>query len=279
MERDATKLEHLKRLRKVLIFIEKNLDEELSLEDIAKIGCFSMYHFHRIFHGAIGETPAAYIRRLRLERAAGHLVYTEMRITDVALDAHYETPSAFTKAFRRVMGCSPAQYRATPPVNYPRQEPYQMNPIIQTFENLSVLSVRRTGPYPTSAPAAWKALSEFLISQSVEQEGMRFFGVYHDNPDITAAENIRSDSCCTASDDVAEAADVTRQVIEGGRYATFEHKGPLRDLEKTFDGIFGSWYPESGEDLADCPCLVELSSIPGSEGDVDRQAKVHVPLK
>ncbi len=278
MEHDATKLEHLRRLQKVLLFIEKNLDEELSLEQLAKVGCFSMYHFHRIFHGAIGETPGAYVRRLRLERAAGQLVFTEQRITDVALDATYDTPSAFTKAFKRVMGCSPAQYRQMAPVNHQIQEDFNMKPTIQKLEDLSVLSVRKTGKYEESAPAAWKALKQFLDKHKTHSD-MRFIGAYYDNPDITAEEHIRSEACCTAPLSIPEEGEVVRKVVEGGRYATFEHRGPLNDLDKTFDGIFGNWYPSSGEQLAERPCLIELSELPLKGDSTDSKAKVHIPLQ
>lgn len=278
MESDITKLEHLRRLRKVLIYIERHLDEELSLEKLAKVGSFSVYHFHRIFRGIVGETPGTYVRRLRLERAAGHLVYSDERITDVALDASYDTPSAFTKAFKRIMGCSPAHYRETMPLTHQKQEDFEMNPSIRTFEDLSVLSVRRTGSYPTSAPAAWKALKDFVDRHGLQSENTRFIGVYHDNPDITAEENIRSEACCTAPANIPEEGEVMRKVIEGGRYATFEHKGPLNDLSKTFDGIFGNWYPQSGEKLADRPCLIELSEFPDAGDNPDTRAKVHIPL-
>lgn len=278
MERDATKLDYLRRIQKVLIFIEQNLDDELSLEQLAKVGCFSMYHFHRIFHGAVGEAPGAYVRRLRLERAAGQLLYSDGRITDVALDANYDTPSAFTKAFKKIMGCSPAHYRVTASLTYTKQKDFEMNPTIHIIEDQSVLSVRKTGSYPTSAPAAWKALKTFVDSKGLNCKSMKYFGIYHDNPEITAEENIRSEACCTAPSTIPEEGKVVRKVIQGGRYATFEHKGPLSDLDKTFDGIFGNWYPQSGETLADRPCLIELSELP-ERGDRSYQGvKVHIPL-
>lgn len=278
MESDATKLEHLRRIRKVLFFIENNLSEELSLEQLAKVGSFSMYHFHRIFHGAIGEAPGAYVRRLRLEKAAGQLAYSDSRITDVALDASYDTPSAFTKAFKRVMGCSPAQYRETTPITHQKQENFEMKATIHILEDQSVLSVRRTGSYPKSAPAAWEALKEFVDKHELHGGNTRFFGVYYDNPDITAEENIRSEACCTASSSIPEEGEVTRKVIKGGRYATFEHKGPLNNLSKTFDGIFANWYPQSGEKLGDRPCLLELTELPEAGDSANTEAKVHIPL-
>ena len=64
-----TSEEHIKRIRKVLNFIEENLDNELSLENLAEIGNYSPFHFHRIFRGIIGETLQEYITRNSMEKS------------------------------------------------------------------------------------------------------------------------------------------------------------------------------------------------------------------
>ena len=104
--------DYVKRVLKVLIYIEDHIEEELSMDKLAKVACYSSFHFHRIFQAIVGETVHNYVRRLRLERAAGRLLHTERPVTDIALDAAYETPSAFTRAFKQCMGKSPRNYRA-----------------------------------------------------------------------------------------------------------------------------------------------------------------------
>lgn len=58
------------RILRVLTHIHEHLDEELDLEELARVACFSSFHFHRIFAAMTGETIADHVRRLRLERAA-----------------------------------------------------------------------------------------------------------------------------------------------------------------------------------------------------------------
>jgi len=72
-----------------------------------RVACFSPFHFHRIFAAYVQETVSAHVRRLRIERAAWRLCHTQESVTDVALDAGYETPGAFTKAFTQVLGENP----------------------------------------------------------------------------------------------------------------------------------------------------------------------------
>jgi AraC-like DNA-binding protein len=104
--------EYVKRILKVLIYIEKHIDEDLTMDQLAKVACYSPFHFHRIFQAIVGETVHAYVKRLRIETAAGKLRYTDRSVTEIALDASFETPSAFTKAFKQFMGSSPKSYRA-----------------------------------------------------------------------------------------------------------------------------------------------------------------------
>ncbi|MBN2270431.1 MAG: helix-turn-helix transcriptional regulator, partial [Sedimentisphaerales bacterium] len=68
------------RILRVLVFIQKNLDRELCLDDLAKIAHFSPYHFHRIFTGMVGESLKEHVRRLRLERAAMRLKHTDRSV-------------------------------------------------------------------------------------------------------------------------------------------------------------------------------------------------------
>lgn len=82
--------EYVKRILKVLIYIEDNVDEELTMEGLAKQACYSPFHFHRVFQAIVGETVHQYVKRLRMQRAAGKLRYTDEPVTKIALDASYD---------------------------------------------------------------------------------------------------------------------------------------------------------------------------------------------
>ena len=74
----------------VLEYIQGNLDEDLSIDLLAQTACFSLFHCHRVFSGMVGESVKAYIRRLRLERAAIMLKHTFTAVTTIAFDAGLE---------------------------------------------------------------------------------------------------------------------------------------------------------------------------------------------
>jgi AraC family transcriptional regulator len=102
------------RLRDFLDLILSTLDEDIDGTGIASRGCLSRYHFDRLLSSAIGESPGAFRRRLLLERAAWDLRGARTTITGVALGAGYRSPEAFTRAFSRAFGSTPARFRRAP---------------------------------------------------------------------------------------------------------------------------------------------------------------------
>lgn len=92
-------------------YIESNLDSALSIEDVAKEACCSKYHFHRMFFANFKITCAEYIRRRKLTLAAVELLNTNESIVDIAFKYGYESPNAFTRAFRNIHGINPSKAR------------------------------------------------------------------------------------------------------------------------------------------------------------------------
>jgi AraC-like DNA-binding protein len=89
-------------------------DHDVRGEDLAARAYLSRYHFDRVVAAASGETPARFRRRVLLERAAYRLATTDAGVLDVAVEAGYSSNEAFTRAFRRAYGRSPAHWRTAP---------------------------------------------------------------------------------------------------------------------------------------------------------------------
>ncbi|MFL6625255.1 MAG: helix-turn-helix domain-containing protein, partial [Vitreoscilla sp.] len=78
---------HVRRLEAVVDFVDAHLDEELSLERMAIVAAISPFHFHRLFHLWSGETLNEFVRRRRLDVAAGRLRHCpDEKITAVSLN-------------------------------------------------------------------------------------------------------------------------------------------------------------------------------------------------
>jgi len=87
---------------------------EVSAEDLADRVHLSRFHFDRVIAATAGEPPTALRRRVLLERAAHRLLTSDRTVLDVAIEAGYGSHAAFTRAFSRAYGASPAQWRRHP---------------------------------------------------------------------------------------------------------------------------------------------------------------------
>lgn len=97
--------------KKVLLYIENNLDKELSLERIAKELSYSKFYIARTFKDNTGTTLYKYIQGRRLDEAARKLAETKQPIVEIAFEAGYSSQQAFTRSFRCTYICTPQQYR------------------------------------------------------------------------------------------------------------------------------------------------------------------------
>jgi len=110
---DAHKRIHIApaKLKRVMDFIEANLNESIGLDDLAREADLSVNHFLRVFKLATGETPYHYLRARRLERARQLLTEDAMPLAELALECGFANQAHFTAAFSKEVGISPGRYR------------------------------------------------------------------------------------------------------------------------------------------------------------------------
>ncbi len=271
--RPATETDYHQRMLRVLIHVQQNLDQPMSLDELAAIARFSPYHFHRIFRGMIGETLAQHIKRLRLERAAMRLRLTSRSVTTISIEAGYESHEGFTRAFNSMFGCSPTAYReqrqgtldtldarvhlATDPKHIALPEPSESSPMkvrIKTLPDMRVAFARHVGPYH-DAGVAWERLLDWADERGHVNDDTRLFGTCHDDPDVTRPAQLRYDACLTVGEDVIPEGDIGVQVVPGGRFACVIHEGPYENLNETYVALFGEWFASQRLEPGPPPCL------------------------
>jgi len=99
------------KLRRVIELLETHLDEEFSLDRLAREVGVSEFHFCRLFKKTTGFAPSRYFIRMRMEKARRLLRETTKSVINVGLDVGYSSPSHFAQIFRREVGVVPSQYR------------------------------------------------------------------------------------------------------------------------------------------------------------------------
>lgn len=98
-------------IRQAQEFIEKNVTERISVEELALKYAIGRRHFERRFKKATNNTPVEYIQRVKIEAAKKHLESTRKNVNEVMYDVGYSDTKAFRTIFRKVTGLSPIEYK------------------------------------------------------------------------------------------------------------------------------------------------------------------------
>ena len=226
-------IDYRERLTPVLRALEQEPD--LSIEELASRACLPLYHFHRVFTAVVGEAPGEMCRRLRMQRAAWQLCYTDASVTAIALGAGLASSQAFAKAFRRHYGCTPGAFRRDKSKNghlmskdghaFAQPDPYAeghssaRSNTMKTIEMdaRTLAYVRVTGPYGEGYDAVCNRLHQWAAARGLEQGEWIF--IYHDNPEVTPPTQCRTDIGITVPVGTQGAGEVETHPIPAGRYA------------------------------------------------------------
>ena len=90
----------------IVDYIEKNLKTDITAEELANMAGYSVWHYHRLFAQVTGMSIAAYIGKIRLDKALDEIA-NRRRAVDVAFNYGFDTYARFYKAFVRMYGGSP----------------------------------------------------------------------------------------------------------------------------------------------------------------------------
>jgi len=206
--------DHQLRVNRVLDYISRHLDGELSLARLAQIGCFSPFHFHRIFQAVCGETLNNHVRRVRLERAAQLMrAAPRRRITEIALETGFPGGAEFSRSFKNHFGRTASSWDRRSPLEKskickaPQEHPFYALEELTRWKNEQQMSVRVSrlhaflyayirvfAPYGNSRLVdAYHALLAWLANRGTETREAVFIGMSLDDPSLTPPEKCRYD--------------------------------------------------------------------------------------
>ena len=275
--------------------IAGGLDEALDLVALAKQAALSPLHFHHVFRGMVGETPLEMHRRLRLERAATQLATTETPITTIAFDAGYETHESFTRAFRRAYAASPSELRARA---HPRTElatrsgvhhrgtaditiqpgDQLMNVSLESMPDMTVASLRHTGPYNTIGETFGRLGQIAGTSGLFALPGVMMVAIYHDDPESVPAAELRADAGIVVPAATKIPSELDTSQILAGAFAKTTHAGPYTHLGDTWARLMGEWIPRSGKRIRDGVSFEVYRNTPMDTKPEDLRTDIYVPI-
>jgi AraC family transcriptional regulator len=247
-QEDKASANEIERLLPVLVHIQANLDQDLSLEALANRARLSHFHFHRLFRSAVGETLKQYTQRLRLERAANRLVINDAAILDVALDSGFHSHETFSRQFKRRFQVTPKDYRkwargeikrssvSTPPLDELYAEFELSKTTVTRLAQLHVAFIRHVGPYESVTDTLWQRLEEWAKSKRLPHD-LIFLGIAHDAPGVTPPERLRFDAAIVVPKPFSPDGVVGHQELGPAEFAMTTHVGHYRTLPKAYATI------------------------------------------
>jgi len=283
-----TTQDYHQRVNKVLNYIHTHLDEKLDINYLAGISNFSPFHFHRIMRAHLNESLMAYVIRLRLDHAAMLILNTGFSVSDIAYKVGYDVPSSFNKAFKKRFTVAPTEYaekyQDVNGINYLKKsnkmKTMDLKPKIKEISPVNVIYVNSIGAYGDEGTEnAWNKVCQFAEAKKLFGRHTAFIGISHDDPKVTEAEKLRYDACVVVGKEVSPQGEVGVKTIEGGKYAIFLHKGPYENFQFTYDYIYGSWLPQSGEELRELSCFEKYLNSPDKTKAEKLKTEIYIPLK
>lgn len=109
--KESTRVELLRRISIGRDFLVSMSDKGITVEDAARAACISTFHFHRLFSQVFGESPHAFLRNFRMQRAAQMLKFNDEPIAEIVSRVGFHSVSSFSGAFRRKFGVGPHLFR------------------------------------------------------------------------------------------------------------------------------------------------------------------------
>ncbi|MGP1420249.1 MAG: AraC family transcriptional regulator [Tannerella sp.] len=285
MQAETIRQDYIRRINKVVEYINSHLDEKIDLKTLAGISNFSEFHFHRIFKAFKKESLAAYVTRLRVESSAVLLRYSDLPIEQIAENVGYEMPSSLSKSFRKFYGVSPSEYRNNKNLHLmARENPFtEMKlkaPKIIDLPPKQIIYVALTGAYGTlNYDEAYAKLWAFVKENKLFTAGIEAICISHDTPNVTESDKQRSDICLTVHKPAKPFGEVGVKEIEGGKYAVFTYQGSYDHLSDVYDTIFDKWLTGSGYELRNTFTFEKYLNDCRKTSPEKLKTEIYIPVK
>lgn len=258
------------RINRVFVFIDENLESDLSLNTMSGIAFFSPFHFHRVFKFITGETLNEYVTRQRIEKSASDLLHKNITTTEIAYNYGFSDNSSYSRAFKKYFGESPTEFKKQNPnrhskirqlkskngQEYPDSDKYiciinnlkkwiQMNAKIEIKEmpKMDLAYISSIGPQ--NLESAFGKLMKWATPQGLINDQTKMVTIYHDSFKVTQANKVRMSASVLLNKAVKTDGEIGLTIIEAGKFIVGSFEIGLNEFEKSWTGLF-VWMNENG---------------------------------
>lgn len=227
-------MNYYERIQKSIDYIESKLEERIDLSRAAQEAYMSPASFYRLFFALAGYSVKEYIRLRRISLAAGDLRNSDACIIDLAIKYDFSSGDAFSRAFRRITGFLPSEFRNSNQqycferidlmdkyFDIQDKELLEKYPDIKVLKELEPMRVAYYCYYGRNPEDnAYSVIKKWLKKSNVNTGNMRIFGYNNPSPSRKDQEEYGYEYCVTIDDNtIVDDEKVKVKILEGGLYA------------------------------------------------------------
>ncbi len=240
------------RLIPLLLNIEEDLEQDLSLGALASRFGSSEFHFHRTFKDSIGETPKQHVERLRLEKAALQIAVSDESITELAFSLGFRNLETFSRRFKAAFGYSPAAYRKMARAaqaervqsrNFHDNSKYYLSRAqFASLPDMHLCALRHLGDYGAlntsfgADTSPWAEVRTLAEAARLDIEPL-FVAFFLDDPTQTPEPQRRADVCVVLRATAGISGKARYVEFKGGLHASAQYVGDSYHLLHAYQGL------------------------------------------
>lgn len=264
---------HVENLSRCLDFIESRLTQRISVQDLAKVACMSLWHFQRVFHALVGEPAKSYVRRRKLTNAAGLLLGGNISLESLARCAGFSSQEAFARAFTAQFATTPGKFRTSGQIaKLPTARPRINREYVKAMfskQSAPKVEVTKLEAFPlygisgkfhscfseradstTAVPALWKEFHKQLPSELCNK-AKNYWGLIS-APQDKSASLFTYQACVELTGNAVKGPAALQKCRHpGGLYAVFKQSNPPTNIVHSLNYVFCIWLEKSGYTLDD----------------------------
>lgn len=280
-------------------YIEENLKNNFSLQDVADNCFISYFHFSRIFRTTFGIPVFEYIKRRRLSEAAIQLKNPNKNILEIALEYYFDSQETFTRNFKKQFGITPGKYRKSKQkiVLYEKTDFFMELPLINkkgavtmdiktvSRDVMKLVGIEKKVNYYNTHEENPKIWEEF-IKRYEEIKNKKNPEIYFEVLSETLNNLYFNAFFCVEVNNTNEIPEgmIVRE-LPASEYLVFTHKGAVVSekgslLKETYDFIYGKYIPSSDYEVSG-DFSFELCDINRFKGpnDPNSELDIYIPIK
>lgn len=290
---------YLQRINLVMNYIRENLTEDLSVNALAQVACFSPFHFHRIFTMLVGETVNQCVNRLRMERAAALLrASPQMSILQAALDCGFNSASTFSRMFKKHYGHSPRSWNRQAPLKdskndqvfeaFPeytgamlsdvdKQVEFAVN--VRSLPAQTIAYLRVVNSYvPERTMQGYQRLIDWYCARGGDFAQTRLYGMSQDDPDVTDLALCCFDWCLTVPADWQGEGEISTRFFPACEIAYIYCPGDIFQVDRAWQYLFRYWLPRSRYQPDNLPAMEIYHRQPAEMGWLTYDLECAIPI-